>query len=452
MIGLGSPIVFTAPVPGTYELILIVTDSAGQPDPAPPVQIVDILGDLVAEPDWAALSPGQTVVDLPVLANDRGPAGGLQVVAVDSTGFTVFLQEPEGTADGGAHVGETVTWLAVLPTSQSTGTSLIGGTATLDGATIFAAGRLTAATHAGGGAAPAAWASLRFPKPIVGPNVVVLAQTQTENDPAWVTTRVDEVSIEGFRIALQPREASLTAHGTETIAWLAMPVGVLQAAGGTNFEAGVTLAVQTDALRALEFSQVFPRPPLVLAGLTSARDLDPAVLRYRETFAGAIELSAQEEASAEADASHGAEEVGYLAFEEPALFAGSRDTLLLGAGDLWVLDDVAYYQPDLGPFKVCPIENDFASAGGLAITWYSGPRHGSVRFEPSGLLTYQPASGVCEEVEIPYGVTDAAGRRAYGTVRMRCGTPPPAPPGDNGTLPIGPDACGQGGEGGGEEQ
>lgn len=523
-VGVGSPAAFSVPVPGPYEFSVRVTDGAGQVRTKS--LLVDVLGDLVAEPDWAALGSGQVTVDLPILENDRSPVGGIQIVAVKppsfgtatlvgnvlrytansatgsltdafgyqvvdaagnqaggqirvvrnpvaevgrldnlttqrvnvkfaatfsepplvfalpasrvhpdavsarvvqvtALGFTIFLQEPEGTADGGAHPGESITWFAVLPSHQAYGGGIVGGTGTLEGGALYAAGRTTAATHAGTAGGLPAWVSQRYPQPIVGPNVVVLAQTQTENDPSWVTVRVDEVTIEGFRMALQPREAALSPHGAETVAWLALPVGVFGGNGGLNFEAGVTGAVHTQTPRLLTLAQEYPRTPRILAGLTSARDLDPAVLRFRHTLSGAIELVIDEETSHEADLSHAAEKVAYLAFDEPGLLSGSRNALVEAeAGDLQVLDDGATFlvSATSGALtKVCPIENDSATVGPLELVWLAPPRYGTVRVSPEGMLLYQPAPGVCEDVEVPYGIRDGAGRRAYGTVYFRCG-------------------------------
>ena len=64
------------------------------------------------------------------------------------------------------------------------------------------------------------WAGVTFSESFSSAPVV-LSQVQSNNDPHWVKTRQRNASTVGFDVALEEEEASDTAHGTETIGWLA---------------------------------------------------------------------------------------------------------------------------------------------------------------------------------------------------------------------------------------
>jgi hypothetical protein len=97
---------------------------------------------------------------------------------------------------------------------------------------------------------------------------VVLSQVQTENDAHWVKTRQRNNSAAGFQVALEEDEAQTTAHGTETIGWLAMEAGQ-GAWNGHAYQAGKT----GDAVRhnwyTITFGQDFGQAPRIVASLAS---------------------------------------------------------------------------------------------------------------------------------------------------------------------------------------
>ena len=64
------------------------------------------------------------------------------------------------------------------------------------------------------------WAGVTFSETFSSAPVV-LSQVQTNDDPHWVKTRQRNASATGFQVALEEEEASTTAHGTDTIGWLA---------------------------------------------------------------------------------------------------------------------------------------------------------------------------------------------------------------------------------------
>jgi hypothetical protein len=51
-----------------------------------------------------------------------------------------------------------------------------------------------------------------------------MSQVQTENDPHWVKTRQRNTTATGFEVALE-EEDETSAHGSETIGWLAIEAG-----------------------------------------------------------------------------------------------------------------------------------------------------------------------------------------------------------------------------------
>ena len=85
-----------------------------------------------------------------------------------------------------------------------------------------------------GGRVSNVWAQVTFSETFSSAPVV-LSQVQSNDDSHWVKTRQRNPTTTGFQVAMEEEEAKTTAHGTETIGWLAIPSkpGLRDAGQGT---------------------------------------------------------------------------------------------------------------------------------------------------------------------------------------------------------------------------
>jgi hypothetical protein len=145
------------------------------------------------------------------------------------------------------------------------------------------------------------------------PPVVVLAVT-TRNEADTVTTRLRNVTREGFEYRLQEQESNSYSHARETVSYIAWEVstGVLN---GRRYEVNRTGQSVTDRYWSIVFRNSFSRPPALIADMLSANDLDPASLVYRNKTAAAVRVRILEERSLSSNMTHAAERVGYILLE-----------------------------------------------------------------------------------------------------------------------------------------
>ena len=149
---------------------------------------------------------------------------------------------------------------------------------------------------------------------------VVLSQVQTHNDSHWVNTRQQNVTSNGFQVALEEEEARTTAHASrETIGWLAIEPGE-----GTwtshAFEAAHTANAVTNAWPTIAFAGGDGLPVRAgqvvhfVASLASYGGTDNAHLRYRALSGDGAEVKVEEDTSWDTEMGHTTEGVHHLAF------------------------------------------------------------------------------------------------------------------------------------------
>ncbi len=142
---------------------------------------------------------------------------------------------------------------------------------------------------------------------------VILTQVQTRNESSAVVTRQRGASTARFDVRLQEEQAADGLHAIETVGYVAVEPGA-GVVGGIGFEAFHVAQPIGEAWASVAFSTSYDGPVL-LAGLQTFDDSDPASLRYRQLGPEGVELRIQEEMSADAETDHGEESVAYLLFE-----------------------------------------------------------------------------------------------------------------------------------------
>ncbi|MEL6236229.1 MAG: Ig-like domain-containing protein, partial [Pseudomonadota bacterium] len=222
------------------------------------------------------VGPASTNANAPVIAGVRN---------LTDKGFHIQLDEWD--YDNGIHQLETLSWMAASAGSHklADGTVVQAGTVTTENQRT-----VTASFDDSFAATP-----------------LVFAQVTSDNDPSAVTTRLQDVGTDSFRLRLQEEEAADAQHATEEISWIAVENrSSLAFSHAGTFDTDETWAkVKTGA----------PTPTEVfLADMQTMNGTDTAALRYQERPNGRV-VAVQEERSRDTELNHALETVGYLVGE-----------------------------------------------------------------------------------------------------------------------------------------
>jgi hypothetical protein len=213
---------------------------------------------------------------------------------VTSAGFDLRIQETDNL--DGIHAAETVSWVVVE-----------AGSWVLADGTMIQAGMIDVS-----GAVRQGFTYRDF-NDLFTTDPAVLSQTQTENDSAFVKTRMITNGTGSFSVALEEEEAaSWGRHGLETVGWIAVDKGVASDADGFVFEAG---DISTNHnWKAETFTGAFDEAPGVVAGIASYRYTDTVDTRLRALTDTGFEVQVEEDTSLNPEISHGAETFHWIAF------------------------------------------------------------------------------------------------------------------------------------------
>ncbi|MCP4426739.1 MAG: RHS repeat protein, partial [Chloroflexi bacterium] len=149
---------------------------------------------------------------------------------------------------------------------------------------------------------------------------VVFSQVQSNNDPHWVKTRQNNTTVSGFEVAMEEDDAQTTAHGTETVGWVAMEVSQ----GSWNnhlYEVGESFDAVTHDWYQIEFAQPYSQPPRFIGALATTNGADGSSLRYNKvslTTAG-VQVLVEEDTMVDSEIEHTTERASYLAIEGDGL-------------------------------------------------------------------------------------------------------------------------------------
>ncbi|WP_176159491.1 DUF1800 family protein [Prosthecobacter debontii] len=248
---------------------------------------------------WNSVTFARTFATAPVVV--MGPATQangeptvIRVRNVTTTGFQYQIDEWEYT--NGYHPAETVHFFALTE-----GTHVFG-------AQRWQVGRLsavnrtnTSVTLSGFTAAP-----------------VVLGQVETTANASGITgkgvkaikPRISSVTSTGFQVKIETQEADTTTLSNEGIGYIAVSTG-------TGYLDGKILsAVRTSTAVTSSFATItFPATrtnPVLLAQAQSANEADPGEIKMASLSSTSVQLRFQEEASADTETTHAAEDLGYL--------------------------------------------------------------------------------------------------------------------------------------------
>ena len=222
----------------------------------------------------------------------------VRVTDVQLDRFTIYLSEPSNL-NGLHNAAETVTYVVLEAGMYQLvdGTQLEVGTVMSD-ATV---GRIV----------DNEWESVDFATAFSA-IPVVLSQIQTTAGEAYLETRQNSVTTNGFQLALEQEENNGSQHGLETIGYLAMEPGS-GAWNGMLMEAHNTPSSVTEAWFTQSFDWGYAETPALLTSLTSYNGIDNAHVRYTNLTTTSVQLKIGEDTTADTETGHAEESVAYLA-------------------------------------------------------------------------------------------------------------------------------------------
>ncbi|WP_408648090.1 PKD domain-containing protein [Thiocapsa bogorovii] len=290
--------------PGVYDVSLMVKGPYGSdtsfksafvevidPNQGLPIEV----GEVEVDHNWTWVEFGRdfenpVVVANPPSFNDTAPAV-VRIDGVEPTGFWIRIQEWDYL--DGIHGFETVNYIAV-----EKGSHLLPNGDRIEAGTFIQAGRTF---HRLGFAE----AFAKVP--------VVLTSVTSAADAKAVTTRVRNVSLNGFELRMDEQESLKKGHGAETISYIAWPPSEGDI-DGLQYRVGLTGKSVTDKPFVVKFGAGVVEPPAFLAHPQSTNGGDPTTLRYHDLTAGQVAIRAEEDQSRDVETRHAAESVGWMIF------------------------------------------------------------------------------------------------------------------------------------------
>jgi PKD repeat protein len=300
-IGSGATIEHRFLISGVYSVTLIVLDNDGETAK----KVVDIevtvppfvmeTGEISVGGSWqwvefSAPIENPVVIAEPASDNDK-MAGVIRIADAQRTGFNIRFQNWEYQQIE-EHAMETVGYIAMASGSYELE----------NGARVEAGTFTTADTES---FVQRAFARQFSTAP------VLFTSVNTVNDSSAVTGRARNVTVAGFEYKMQEQSSSDQLHLQEMISYVAWEPssGTL---GDLVYEVQKTEQAVTDAWFGMSFNTLFGLPPVMLAGMQTAEDDDPASLRYQLLTATGVQMRVDEEKSVDGDVTHLGESVGFI--------------------------------------------------------------------------------------------------------------------------------------------
>jgi VCBS repeat-containing protein len=233
------------------------------------------------------------------------------VNAVAGTFDISMKEQPEAGAaasdgDGALHAAETVEWMVL-----EAGSYQLANGRRLDVGTLS-----TTATRQAGG--PAGWATVNFASsfnsaPVVFHTVQTVNGTAAEQHDFYGTRMNGLANTNSFQIALNDHEGDPNPRTTaETIGWMAMEVGDGYW-DGNNYEVGLTGASVIESSFTINYLRTYGSIPRFIPAMQTILGGDSTQLRMQNLGATSAEVFAREDRFTDAELSHAAEQVAYLA-------------------------------------------------------------------------------------------------------------------------------------------
>ena len=221
------------------------------------------------------------VVAKPLSGNEDEPAV-VRIGSVDATGFEIRVQEWDYL--DGIHAEETVGYMVMERGSYilEDGTKVEAGTFDTDNTSSFGA--------------------VSFNQTFTTEPVVITAVSSYYGADA-VTTRMRNISIDGFEFRMQEQELNSQSHTTETISYIAWEPSS-GTVGDLTFEVEKTDDVITHDLQTIVYNETFINPPVFLADIQTTDGGDTANLRWQDKDYYAIDIKIAEEQSLDSETYH----------------------------------------------------------------------------------------------------------------------------------------------------
>jgi hypothetical protein len=122
-----------------------------------------------------------------------------------------------------------------------------------------------------------------------------------------------DVGKTGFSVRMQEQESSKQVHDEELISYIAWEPSS-GAYDGIAFEIGSTGDVVNDDFYSIYFQSAYQETPAFLAHMQSTDGGNTANVRWRNKDSYGVEVAVSEERSADEEAEHTKEDVGYAVF------------------------------------------------------------------------------------------------------------------------------------------
>jgi len=262
----------------------------------PPENLLLEIGEVSVDHNWKWVEFSETFYDPIVVARSLSCNGGdpavVRICNVDATGFEIRVQEWDYL--DGIHAEETVGYIVMER-----------GTHTLPDGTMVEAGRFeTDKTSAFG---EAAFSRIFQEVP------VVITAVSSYNEADAVTTRVRNISVDGFELRMQEQEDNSQTHTTESISYIAWEPSS-GTVDGITFEVEETNNVMTHSFQTIVYNETFIDLPVFVADMQTTDGGDTANVRWQDKDFYGVDVKIAEEQSSDDETRHTTEVVGYMLF------------------------------------------------------------------------------------------------------------------------------------------
>ena len=265
------------------------------PDSRPQLPSLEI-GEVSVDHNWKRVEFSEAFQDPIVVAKSLSCNGGEPAVVrirnVDATGFEIRVQEWDYL--DGIHAEETIGYIVMER-----------GTHTLPDGTMVEAERFE--TDRTG-----SFENMAFSRTFQVVPVVITA-VSSDNEADAVTTRVRNISTNGFELRMQEQELNAQIHDTETISYIAW-----EPSSGTmddlTYEIKKSDDEVTHGLHTVVYHESFMNIPVFLADMQTTNGGNTANLRWQDKDFYGVDVKISEEKSRDGERRHTTESVGYMLF------------------------------------------------------------------------------------------------------------------------------------------
>ena len=235
----------------------------------------------------------------------------VRITSVQPDRFSYYIDEAPDR--DGAHTTETISYIV-----------LEAGTWQLPNGTQLIVGTLDTSSTVGKSVSNQ-WSTVSF-NTLFSSTPIVISQVQSNNDPSWVKTRQRNAGTNSFQVAMEVEDSRTTAHGSETIGWLAIEPGTGNWNGRT-YEAGATPDSVTQNWFTITWNAVFNSAPRFAASIATYDGTDGSYLRYNNLTSSSVQVMIEEDTTLDSEINHTSEVVHFLAVEGDGALIGGDITI-----------------------------------------------------------------------------------------------------------------------------